>query len=137
MHKNDYRRVREETETVSIRLPKSVVAAADSQAQDDGRTRGNLLARIVSRAVNDRLLVSILETIIDGIQRSVARGNDIYGEEFQRGQLHAAKWVITALLGESRKDYLLDEIRNSGRRIPHSLGRLPSGELPGFDSDAG
>lgn len=127
----------EETDTVAVRLPKSIIAVVDARAHEDGRTRSNFLARVISRCVDDRLLLSILTTIIDGIERSESRGNDSYGEEFQRGQLHAAKWVITALLGEARKDYLLEMIRKGGKPIPHSVGRLESGDRPGFDMDAG
>jgi len=106
-------------------------------AKDSGRTRSNYLARVITRAVDDRALTGILETIIDMIRRDEVDGGDSYAQEFGRGQLHAAKWVISSLFGESRKDELLNAIRATGRRIPHVVGRYEDGSRPGFDSDAG
>jgi uncharacterized protein (DUF1778 family) len=39
--------VRGETETIAIRLPKSVVAAIDAAAADLGTSRGNFLASMI------------------------------------------------------------------------------------------
>jgi predicted DNA-binding protein len=42
----------EATETVAVRLPKSVVTQVDWLARSAGRTRSNLLARLISRSVD-------------------------------------------------------------------------------------
>jgi len=120
---------------VAARLPKFVIDRIDVLAARERRTRSNFLAWQLGLLVEDRALVHILETVIDSIVRDEER--DEFGAEFQRGQLHAAKRVITALLGESRKDDILEAIRETGRRIPHSIGRLPDGSRVGWDSDAG
>lgn len=44
----------EATETVAVRLPKSIISQVDSVARGAGRTRSNLLARIISRSVDYR-----------------------------------------------------------------------------------
>ncbi len=129
--------VTEPSETVAVRLPKSIIARVDALAADAGRTRSNFLARLITRSVDDRALLSILQPIIEGIQRDEAPGGDSYSQEFGRGQFHAAKWVINALLGEARKDELLNSLRRNGTRIPHVVGRYEDGSRPGFDMDAG
>jgi predicted DNA-binding protein len=44
----------EATETVAVRLPKSIITQVDWLARSAGRTRSNLLARLISRSVDSR-----------------------------------------------------------------------------------
>lgn len=128
----------EKSETVAVRLPESVIECVDALARESARTRSNYLARLIRRSTDGRILTSIFENIIDAIRREEKASGDKFYEEFSRGQLHAAKWVVSALLGESRKDQILHEIRQrSGKGIPHIVGRDTEGNRYGFDSDAG
>jgi hypothetical protein len=116
----------------------SVIQRVDALARESARTRSNYLARLIRRSVDAQLLPNIFESIIEGIRGAEKPEGDEFYEEFGRGQLHAAKWVVSALLGESRKDQILHEIRRrSGKPIPHIVGRDEAGNRAGFDSDAG
>ena len=127
----------ESTETIAVRLPKPLIERIDTLASEEQRTRSNFLARLLGRLVDDRPLLRILELIVDGISREEVASGDTYAQEYGRGQLHAAKWVISTLFGESRKDELLYAVRKTGRKIPHVVGRFEDGTRPGFDMDAG
>lgn len=123
---------------INFRAPTELVERLDDLARREQRTRANAILTILRRVTDPSVPEKVLEFIITALNDQLEKHGDTAYTEWQRGQLHAAKWMVHAILGEEAKDRALNAIRKkTGQPIPHVVPLFEDGNRYGFDSDAG
>ncbi len=123
---------------INFRAPAELVERLDGLACLDGRTRANFIVMLLERATDPRRAQNVLEMIISSFYDGVEKLGESSMTEWKRGQLHGAKWMLHAILGERAKERALNTVRKKLRKpIPHIIPVAPDGNRYGFDADAG
>jgi predicted transcriptional regulator len=123
---------------INFRAPSDLVERLDELAREDGRTRANFILTLLDRVTDPRRPQRVLETIISEFYDETKKRGDSPMSEWMRGQLHGAKWMVHAILGEDAKERALRAVRSKLRKpIPHIVPLAADGKRYGLDLDAG
>jgi hypothetical protein len=127
------------SEVISFRLDKGTLDRMDALAEQELRSRGNMVMVTLKRSTDAIVILQRhLEFLVEELHQESKRNPDSPQAEYCRGELHATKWVAALFLGERAKDGLLDAVRKkTGLPIPHIVPLASDGNRYGFDIDAG
>ncbi len=132
------KRVPTRDEVVNFRASTDLVRTLDALARREHRTRANLIELLLAQDTSIDRPVAVIEAIVSLLYDEIdRRGANTPQAEFFRGQLHGAKWMLSALRGASFKDWALNEARKRIKKpFPHTIALAPDGNRYGWDSDA-
>ncbi|MGO8759444.1 MAG: hypothetical protein ACLQG3_15095 [Terracidiphilus sp.] len=126
-----------DTVVISFRLPRTLADKLDEIASGDTRSRANFVARTLAQAISLEPAIDTIATIQKLLCADIEKNPDGIQAEYGRGQLHGARWMLSAFFGDraARRANRM-ACKKTGLPMPHVLPLQPDGQRYGFDMEA-